>query len=374
MAAWRVNLSRSSIRRLCLSLAAANGCFTAGTALFIHYWARRDYYGPTGRLFIDRVLVQAHLGTENVVAAWYSSMLLLAVAAASALAFVVDRRVAHRASERIPSWGWLIIALTFVTLSLDEIGSFHERLGMIRYGAAAATGWVYVLLVPIALVGLFMLAFTWARLRQVPAAAVLFVAGTVLFLSDPLFEFAEMSLLRGGADGMFVHNMLLVIEEGVLELGGAFCFLAGVLVYLRGLAGEGPYVVQLRPRTASFAIAVATMLLTAAIPASRWFVDRLPAADTGIPENWFPSAALFALWLCLVTHGRRRLGVLVLALSACFGAGLFGYVGLADARMPMDTLGTVITGSLITAFIYRTAHDSALSARRTKHQALSPDC
>ena len=91
MDAWRVELGRSHIRLVCLTLAAANSAFTAGTALFIHEWAGREYYGPTGRLFIDRILVQLHLATENVVAAWYSSMLLLAVAAAAGLAFALDR-------------------------------------------------------------------------------------------------------------------------------------------------------------------------------------------------------------------------------------------------------------------------------------------
>ena len=371
MDAWRVKLDRSVIRRACLSLAAVNGFFTGGTALFIHYWARREYYGPNGRLFIDDILVQLHLATENVVAAWYSSMLLLSVVAAAGLAFVLERRIRRRAPDRTLAWGWLIVAGTFATLSLDEVGSFHERVGMIRHGAAAM-GWVYVLLLPIAAVGLFMLVFAYVRLRHAPAAAALFVAGTALFLSDPLFELAEMSMLRGGVDRLFVHNLLLVIEEGIVELGGALCFLMGVLIYIRRVAGEGPHVLPV-PRLAPYAAALVTVLMTIAIPVSRWVVDRLPPADTGIPENWFPAAALFALCLCLVAHAHLRWGVLVLALSAWFGAGLFGYVGLADARMPIDLMGTILAGSWITALVYRTAPDSALSAGSTTHPTLSTD-
>jgi hypothetical protein len=370
MDAWRVKLDFFRIRFLCFGLAAANLFFTAGTALFIHYWARREYYGPSGRLFIDRILVQVHLATENVVAAWYSSMLLLSVAAASGLAFAVDRRAAGRTTDRALSWGWLIVALAFATLSLDELGSFHERIGMIRHGGAAATGWVYVLVVPIAMVGLFMLAFSWARLRRVPAAAALFAAGTALFLSDPVFELAEMSLLRGGADGLVVHNVLLVIEEGFVELGGALCFLTGVLIYVRGIAGDGPHVFHVRSRRTSTLTGAVTVLMIVAIPLARWIVDRLPPADTGIPEDWFPAAMLFLLSLWLMTNGRRTAGVLALGLSACFGAGLYGYVGLADARLVLTTVATAAGGCAMAALLYGRAGSSTDSAQHSAPGAL----
>lgn len=374
MDAWRVRLSRSDIRRLFFSLAAGNLMFTVGTALFIHYWARREYYGPSGRLFIDRILVQVHLATENVVAAWYSSMLLLAVAAASALAFALDRRIANRMADRTLSWGWLIVAVTFATLSLDEVGSFHERIGMIRHGGAAATGWVYVLLIPIGIVGLFMLVFSWVRLRRVPASAALFAAGTALFLSDPIFELAEMALLRGGADRLIVHNVLLVIEEGVVELGGALCFLMGVLNYVRGVAGDGPHEFHVGRWMGPFAVSAITALITAAIPVCHWIVNRLPPGDTGIPENWFPAAMLFLLALYLITSARAAAGVLTLVLSASFGAGLYAYAGLADARLALTMTGTVIAGSAMAVFLWCGAQHVALSARRTEHRALSTDC
>ena len=61
------------------------------TALFILLWARVDGLSPLMQQFTRRIVVQGHLATENVIAAWYSSMLLLAVAAMACLAWLVDR-------------------------------------------------------------------------------------------------------------------------------------------------------------------------------------------------------------------------------------------------------------------------------------------
>jgi hypothetical protein len=323
----RVDLRGRRLVRVGLGLAAANLIFTAGTATFIHYWAARDAYGPRGRAFIDYVLVQFHLATENVIAAWYSSMLLLTVAVAAAIAYALDRRQSHTGLERLVETGWLVVAGCFAVLSLDEIGSLHERLGMVTRRGAAATGWVYVLAVPIAVIAVFMAAFAWLRLRRARAAAAWFVAGVALFLSNPVMELIEMSLLHGGGS-IRIHDTLLVVEEGLAELGGTLCFLLGVLLYMRATAGEGPHDFALDTPAAISTFAAGGMLLTAGVPVVRWIVDRLPAGDTGIAENWFPAAALYLLaLLAIAMRGTRALPLAAgaLALSAAFGASLYGY-------------------------------------------------
>jgi hypothetical protein len=325
----RIDLGGRAVTRLGLTLATVNLVFTAGTAAFIHYWAARETYGPRGRAVIDLVLVQFHLATENVIAAWYSSMLLLSVAVAAVIAYALDRRQSHAGFQRVVETGWLVIAGCFALLSLDEIGSLHERIGMVTRGASAATGWVYVLAVPIGLIGVFMAAFAWLRVRRAPAAAAFFVAGIALFLSNPVMELIEMSLLHGGGS-IGIHDTLLVVEEGLAELGGTLCFLLGVLLYIRATAGPGPHVVALDTPAAIQALAAGGLLLTAGVPATRWFVDRLPPGDTGIPDNWFASAALYLLaLLALATRGRRAglFAAGAIALSAAFGASLYGYAG-----------------------------------------------
>jgi len=339
VATLRLDLSRRAIQRLGLSLLAVNLVFTAGTALFIEEWGHRDWHASFGRWVVQYVLVQFHLATENVVAAWYSSMLLLTVAFAALAAFALEKgdrslfsgRKRTEKSDLSPfSWGWLILAAAFAALSLDELGSLHERIGMIRHGGAGPTGWVYVLAVPIGAVAVFMAAFAWFHLRRVRAAAALFVIGTALFLSDPVFELAEMTLLRSGAgNDLIVHNALLVIEEGIVELGGALCFLLGVLVYIRRVAGEGPHAFAIGGSRGLLVIATAGLALTAGVPAAHWFVAQLPPGDTGIPDNWFPAAAWFAIaLLALGMYGLRAwpTAVLALMISASCGAALYGYL------------------------------------------------
>lgn len=342
--------------RLATGLAAVNLVFTAGTAAFVYVWPHREAYGPRGRAALD-VLVQFHLATENVVAAWYSSMLLLSVAIAAGAAYAIDRRQARTGLERRLGAGWLLIAAAFVALSLDEIGSFHERVGMITRGASRATGWVYVLIVPIAIVGLFMLTFAWLRLRRAPAAAGFFVLGIALFLSNPALELIEMSLLHGGGS-LRVHDALLVVEEGLVELGGTLCFLIGVLLYLRASAGEGPHEFLLASPSALHGIATGGLLLTAGVPAARWLVERLPDGDSGIPDNWFPAAALYLLALLAVgAHGRRAapLAAVALALSAAFGAALYGYTSwFQKLGYPGTALAAAATAVAVIAILHVT--------------------
>jgi hypothetical protein len=322
------------IGRVAAILATADLAFIAGMVAFIHYWARIDQYGPRGRTFIRYVLIQFHLGTENVIAAWYSSMLLLAVAAAACLVFALERRLPP--SSRTDRWlrgGWLVFAALFTLLSLDEVGSLHERIGMMVAlnraslvpSAKAPVGWVYMLAVPIGAVGAFMLAFGWARLRRVPAAFALLALGVALYLADPLLEVLEGALVRSGSPRIIVERIL---EEGVAELGGTLCFLMGMLLYAARIGAGAPYRWTVSGRSAALLAGAAGTILTAGVPIAHWFVDHLPEGDSGIPDNWFPAAALSLLALLLAAVRGQRVGAIVcLALSAYFGAGLFVFAG-----------------------------------------------
>jgi hypothetical protein len=192
-------------------------------------------------------------------------------------------------------------------------------------------GWVYVLAVPILVVAALMVAFAWMRLRRAPAAFACIVGGVALFLSDPVLEIFEMSLLRrAGAGDMAVHDALLVIEEGLVELGGAVAFLAGVLLYVRRVDVAEDRVQSFRVgRTGRAAVAIAGLAMSGLAATSHWIVARMPRGDTGIPENWFPAASLFVIawWSSRVPHrrGGAPIAAVALALSAYFGAGLYGY-------------------------------------------------
>lgn len=318
-----VQLSGRVRRRAWVTLTFINVAFTATTAAFIALWERRDQLSPGMKIFTRYVLVQGHLATENVLAAWYSSMLMLVIGAGALIAFAADRR--GRAG--MLTFGWLIFAGLFILLSLDEIGSFHERIGMVTAPGASgrAIGWAYLLAIPIAVVGIFMFAFGWFHVRRVRRAFRLITAGVTLFLLNPVLEVIEMALIHGagataGTWQRSAHDLLLVLEEGGLELFGILCFLAAIVTYVVATAGERS-VWRVDERVAVWTIRFLTLALIVGTWAARWVVARLPPGDTGIPQNWFPAAAL----LLLALGAPRLLALPALALSAFFGSGLHGY-------------------------------------------------
>ena len=366
-----IDLSRPVRRRLARLIVALNLIFTAGMAAFLYYWPQHDQFGPRGRAFLDRVLIQFHLGAENVVAAWYSSMLLLVVALACLVAYALDRRHARAGFHRTLALGWLALAAAFTLLSLDEIGSLHERVGMIvqlnaaslARGATQPVGWVYLLALPIGVVAFFILAFAWVQVRRAPLAFALVVAGVLLYVSDPFLELLELTLQQGSL-GMLAERIL---EEGVAELGGTTCVLMGIVLYASRRTGTHRLAFALPSRRIRVA---AGALLLAGVPLAAAAVRRLPAGDVGIPENWFPSAAIFVLAVGWMTT-RRAWGIAAIAIlvSAYFGAGLFGYAewyaAIGYPRVLVDVLATALA---VTGWVMPgTPHLSA----STRHPALS---
>ena len=335
--------------RLGLALTTLNLFFVSGMVAFIYCWDRLDQFGPRGRWVVTNLLIQLHLGTENVVAAWYSSMLLLAVAVASAIAWRLERVRSDRARLAM---GWLGLAAVFTVLSLDEIGSLHERLGMMVAlnraslipASTTPVGWVLLFAIPIGIVAAFMLAFAWLHVRRVPAAFALIALGVALFVSNPLLEILEGRMLdAGSARGLILERIL---EEGVAELGGTSCFLLGVITYLVRTGGAG---LRQMPWPSPRTTAIVGVLVTLAVPLAHAFGVRLPAGDSGTPEHWFPAAAFALLCFGLVVEsgGRATAPVWIAAgLSAYFGAGIFANAGWYRAigyrGALVDTIATAV--------------------------------
>lgn len=351
-----VDLSPGTRRGLLATLSLINVGLATATAIFIAVWAKRASYSEAVQSFITHILVQGHLATENVLAAWYSAMLLLAVGLAALLAFWGDTRQARGPLR----WGWLLVAAVFLTLSIDEIGSFHERIGMLRFLSPSrehAMGWVFVLAIPIAVVGLFLLGFAWLHVRVASAAFWWIAVGVVLFGANPVVERVEESLTRGrdaqhGTWAPVIHDTVIVVEEGGLELFGTVCFLMGVLGYIATTAGDRS-VWTLEERSTRVVVRVLTALLAAGTFLSTRVVRALPPADGGIPANWFPAAAFFLVALALTlrrnaTHRSRWWIPLPLSLSGYCGAGLYGYSALLHHGQPhIALIATLIAGWML---------------------------
>src|SRR6185503_7449587 len=150
------------------------------------------------------------------------------VALTSMLCFAAD--AAHAPSgddgrrERWLARAWIAVALVFALLSLDELGSLHERIGgvpSLNLVSGVEVGWVYILALPIALVGAGLLAFAWIRLRKHPLVCVLFAAGTLLYLAVPLLEHGENLVheAAGWADDVKRPVFDFVREEGTEVFG-----------------------------------------------------------------------------------------------------------------------------------------------------------
>lgn len=249
---------------------------------------------------------QLNLGSENVAAVWYSSMLLFSVALAMVGCFLVDRRNGSAATASLTDYGWLACAAVFVLLSLDELGSLHERIFFISSmpRVAGLHGWTSVLAVPIAVVAAGLLWFAAVRVRRHPLAAVLVVSGIVLFLSIPIQEHLEVARYYGeGAERR--PPWMFVAEEGS-ELFGALLFLAGAFVYASrssGLRDGRVRFVELKVRRS-----VVTGVIIAALAGLLVTRGLLPLVmdmgdNRGIMENWFPSVAAFTLSLLLLNEG-----------------------------------------------------------------------
>ncbi len=132
MITFRFQLSSGFLKKLLLVLGGINIVLSLGRLVFNRLWEHIGDYRGVVQSLINYVIVQFNLCTENVISSWYSSMLLLSVAAGSAVAFAADRKAGTEAKpHRWLGFGWLIFGVIFAGLSFDEMASFHERLGML---------------------------------------------------------------------------------------------------------------------------------------------------------------------------------------------------------------------------------------------------
>ena len=326
----RFPLSSRRIVQLLASVAGLNLIVLLGA-----YLDRTIFENPGW--ILGYLMNQFNIGAENRLAAWYSSMLLFLAALGALGCWLLDRRYGRSRRDRLLGHGWVIVALLFAGLSLDEMGSLHERLPeLLDVQLFQLRNWVGVLIIPIAIIGLFLLAFAWFHVRQSRAASGLMILGVLLFLSVPLQEHLE-HLSYEAAAGLAGYQrpaLLLVLEEGA-ELFGVFSFFAAFLLYARMRAIRAGSLARSGEPEAAFRLTINGVAIGSALLGIGMLVlefgllPRLPSSwHWGIPSNWFPSVLCLlvggvAAYLGLRTGGRGPLlllAVLSLFLSADHGA------------------------------------------------------
>lgn len=291
------------------------------------------------------ILNQFNLAFENVVGAWYSSMLLLLVAIAALLCFFIDRQQKKSNFSGALDFSWLLFCLIFLTLSLDEMGSFHELIGestlfrKIGFGEGAGWNTFFLLLF---LVAFYMITFFVSKIKTSRRSFVFLMIGTLLFLSNPIQEAIEISDYRSAADpnSWKRPTLLLLMEEGS-EVFGMLCFLTAMVLYAfdrskqLGLSKTGVHLILVIKRSTliGYTALLATLLFTN-MTLLYLNANRIVKGDDGIAENWFPSAcfffvALIAFYTALNSklqnkkRGYWLLASLALLQSAYFGSNMY---------------------------------------------------
>ena len=177
----------------------------------------------------------SNLSYEGNLPTWYASMLLLTCAGLLGLIGWTRFRAA-----RPYRWHWLILALVFLYISMDELAVIHETLNRplreaLDLGGLFHFAWV----IPFGLLVLvFALSYIGFLRHLPPRFALWFVAAGAVYVGGALGTELPISLWYEGHGGdNLVYGLMNLAQEG-LELLGASIFCAGLATYIMDQIGD----------------------------------------------------------------------------------------------------------------------------------------
>ena len=197
-------------------------------ALLVEYSAGDDDYFQHLRL--GQVRRQLHLESEANLTTWYSSATLLVCS------YLLYTIAWHRRRERDPfTTHWMLLALVFVFLSIDETAMLHEATIMPLHAMLHPSGiFVYAWVIPaIPLVA----AFAFINFRFVmslpPLTRVQFSSWQeAVYVGGALgLEMAEGAIASSLGDKSLVMLFARGLEE-ILEMTGLLLFIRALLEYM----------------------------------------------------------------------------------------------------------------------------------------------
>ena len=355
-----LKFSARNLRTIVKVIVAVNLFLLAGSYFFNHLQAKLPHY-----LFV--ILRETDLASENVFAAWYSSMLLFLSAIMSFISFLFDEQRNQHGTKRILNYGWLLYAMAFTFLSFDELGSIHEYIGNFiafkqagkMVTAANDSGWILFYVV-VAIVSLFMFVFSIVRLKQVRWALPLMVTALLLYLSNPFQEYLEIASMRGAGDETWKRPVyLLLLEEGT-ELFGSLFFVSAISFYAKWngegvVSGDNDVVFRkemakgkLMRLTGYFILCMCLCFLMIKFI----FGDVIGDLQKGVPENWITAIIAFVISITFLFFFSRKktcsyllFSVFTLCISVYYGSNRFAYHFNSDYSP-----GRVLLRSVICAF------------------------
>lgn len=317
---------------------------------------------------IPRLIALLNLAKENNAATWYASMFMLIVALAAFFCFLVDFQRLKKTQDQILNLGWLVLVMIFMILSFDEMGSFHEMIGETAMfksmGSSNRAGW-YVFYGLIAVVGFFMVGFSFLKFKSNKKAFIFVAIGVILFISNPFQEKYEMYSWRSSIDPDSWRRPIffMLMEEGT-EIFASFCFLKAFILYALNPEGKNKQSLLNTDFSIRFifkksylyvlsAFIIFSGLLMVIVRINEWQM----AGDNGIPHNWFPSAmglfaALMGGYLYFSSRDKaltHKITLLLIASFSLFTSAFYG-CNIYGTKLPLLLLGaTVVIGVL--AFI-----------------------
>ena len=158
------------------------------------------------------VLNRLNLGTEMNLAVWWSGSLMLLV---GIIAYELSNWDIYSRSA------WVILAILFSLLSLDEIGSIHERVGNLIVGLAA-----YLMIALLAGSALILASWILWKNKRDRYGLMLLLSGIAFLVSAAPNEYIEHHVLWPD----YLLGPRTAFEEG-LEISGALLCLIGITRY-----------------------------------------------------------------------------------------------------------------------------------------------
>ncbi|MCG8691068.1 MAG: hypothetical protein MI806_07645 [Minwuiales bacterium] len=293
-----------------------------------------------------RLIYPFNLGGEQNLAVWWSGILLF-------MAGVLFYEFYCRAADRL-RLPWLLLAILMVTLSVDEIGSFHERLG----------GWRNMILIGLPFGMMFLYAIVQLLSRpQTRRAAYFTLAGFLCFGSVGIQEFLEHTVVWPD----WSRGLRLGMEEGT-ELLGSFLVLCGIMDR-RGApdvaAGSAPEVGAMLPDLGclryipAFLLVGVLLHLGIGMFAQANFDDMV---ERGNPGSWYPAVVFLLLSVAAVDKAMESPAKTRLFWQVAAAVFLMCSLGAVFARMSITANFVGLPRWLLVNFYFVYAGVAALAS------------